>query len=276
MDYQVVIPMAGQGQRFVDKGYVNPKPLIPIAGVPLVNKVVGMFSEDAPITFVVNERHAAESPILRHLSDLRRNSATVTMPEHKRGPVWTVAAAFDHVLDDLPVFVAYCDGVVPFSHLGFNTWVTANKLDGCLFTHRGFHPHTLSATKMAYLQTEGLRVTAVKEKESYTDRPELEHASSGVYWFASGRLMKDHFTRALALPRLAYNGEHYVTLAYNSLIEAGLRVGFYETGYVEILGTPEEVENYEAWRTLLHNPHLQTSAQAAACFDYYDRLRTSW
>ena len=37
---QIVIPMAGQGQRFAEAGYALPKPLIPVAGVPMVVRAV--------------------------------------------------------------------------------------------------------------------------------------------------------------------------------------------------------------------------------------------
>ena len=274
MDYQVIVPMAGQGQRFVDSGYSLPKPLVPVSGVPLVDRVVSMFSDAAPITFIVNDKHARETPLVARLQALRNSTSIVVMPEHKRGPVWTVAAAFDLIVDDMPVFVAYCDGAVKFDHAEFEAWVTSNQLDGCLLTHSGFHPHTLSATKMAYLRTQGVLVTDVKEKASYTEQPETEHASSGVYWFSSGRLVKDYFAKALESQAMTYNGEHYVTLAYRSLIADNLRVGFFDTDYVEILGTPEEVANYEAWQVLMANPYFKTPAQAAACFSYYDRIRT--
>ena len=32
----VVIPMAGRGQRFVESGYDKPKPMIDVVGVPMI------------------------------------------------------------------------------------------------------------------------------------------------------------------------------------------------------------------------------------------------
>ena len=37
---QIIVPMAGLGQRFVDAGYTVPKPLIPVGGLPMVVRVV--------------------------------------------------------------------------------------------------------------------------------------------------------------------------------------------------------------------------------------------
>ena len=37
----IVIPMAGRGSRFADAGYADPKPLIPVHGVPMIRLVIG-------------------------------------------------------------------------------------------------------------------------------------------------------------------------------------------------------------------------------------------
>ena len=37
---QIVVPMAGSGRRFSDAGYKLPKPLLPVAGVPMVVQAV--------------------------------------------------------------------------------------------------------------------------------------------------------------------------------------------------------------------------------------------
>ena len=36
----VVIPMAGRGQRFVESGYDKPKPMIDVVGVPMIKRVI--------------------------------------------------------------------------------------------------------------------------------------------------------------------------------------------------------------------------------------------
>ena len=42
---QLIIPMSGIGQRFMEKGYKVPKPLIPISGKPMVQHVIEMFPD---------------------------------------------------------------------------------------------------------------------------------------------------------------------------------------------------------------------------------------
>tara|TARA_B100000427_G_C15509492_1_gene595519 strand:+ start:301 stop:654 length:354 start_codon:yes stop_codon:yes gene_type:complete len=56
-----------------------------------------------------------------------------------------------------------------------------NKLDGCILTHTGLHPHTLNSTKMAFLKTENNLMLEIKEKECYTEDP-LILTSNRIIW----------------------------------------------------------------------------------------------
>lgn len=46
MNAQIVIPMSGIGARFQAKGYEMPKPLISVAGKPMIAHVLDMYPND--------------------------------------------------------------------------------------------------------------------------------------------------------------------------------------------------------------------------------------
>jgi len=48
----IVVPMAGRGQRFKEVGYDLPKPLIPIHGVPMIKVVIDNVRPRTPHRFV--------------------------------------------------------------------------------------------------------------------------------------------------------------------------------------------------------------------------------
>ena len=55
--------MSGVGQRFIDKGYRLPKPLIPISGKPMIQHVVEMFPGVEEILFIVNREHFQDAKL---------------------------------------------------------------------------------------------------------------------------------------------------------------------------------------------------------------------
>jgi NDP-sugar pyrophosphorylase family protein len=57
MSYQVVIPMTGVGQRFVDAGYKNLKPLIEVGEKSIVEHVLNMFADAEKVICIISEEH---------------------------------------------------------------------------------------------------------------------------------------------------------------------------------------------------------------------------
>ena len=41
-DFQIIIPMSGRGQRFIDAGYSVPKPMIMVDEKPMISHVVDL------------------------------------------------------------------------------------------------------------------------------------------------------------------------------------------------------------------------------------------
>ena len=82
---KVIIPMAGSGNRFVQKGYADPKPLIKVNGKRIVEYILDMFSSEDEVIFICNEKHLEETNMRDILKEIRPNSEVVSMPMHKLG-----------------------------------------------------------------------------------------------------------------------------------------------------------------------------------------------
>jgi len=267
---KIIIPMAGTGNRFVEKGYKDPKPLIRVNGKRIIEYILEMFDDTDEFVFICNDNHLNTTNMREVLLQLKPNATIISIPEHKLGPVWTVKSAYEYINDNEEVIISYCDNPHIWDKAHFNEWINIFKMDGCVLTHTGFHPHTLSKTKMAFVKNipDTAYISEIKEKECYTDNPMNEHASTGMYYFRKGSDVKKYFD--LAIERgVQYNGEYYVTLVYNLLIEDGLKVGYYDTPFVTVFGTPEEVENFEAWATILKGKQVKTLDDVLDCYFYW-------
>ena len=121
---------------------------------------------------------------------------------------------------------------------------------------------------MAYIKETNGKLIEIKEKEPYTLNPIEEHASTGTYYFAKGEYVKKYFKQLMELG-INYNGEYYVTLVYNLMVNDGLNVTIYDTDYVSVFGTPEEVQNFEAWQTILKSG-VNTDDELVASYRYWE------
>ena len=266
---KIIIPMAGTGNRFVQAGYQDPKPLIKVNGKRIIEYILGMFEEEE-VVFICNDTHLNNTNMYDVLKTLRPNGKIIPIKNHKLGPVYTVKKAYDEIEDDEEVIISYCDNPYVWDRDHFNQHVKNNKLDGCILSHTGFHPHTLAQTKMAYIKEKNNLVEEIKEKECYTNNPMNEHASTGTYYYSRGEYVKKYFDSALR-KNLTYNGEYYVTLVYNLLVKDGLNVGYYDTEFATVMGTPEEVKNFEAWADIINKGQVQSEEDLIKCYKYWKR-----
>ncbi|MEO6575962.1 MAG: NTP transferase domain-containing protein [Polyangiaceae bacterium] len=242
----IFIPMSGFGDRYIRAGYTQPKPLIPVDGVPMIERILQLFPADARFLFGINRQHAESTELASVLARLRPTATIVVIEPHKDGPIQTVLSCAEHIPDDEDVLLNYCDFGVDWSFGDFEAWLTAGAWDGAMTAYKGFHPHSLGPTLYAYMKSEGDRVTEIREKHHFTPDKFEEYASSGLYYFRRGRDLK-RIAQELVDAGARVNGEFYVSMAMQSLIAQGGKVGVYPLAHFYQWGTPEDLRDYDSW-----------------------------
>jgi NDP-sugar pyrophosphorylase family protein len=240
--------MSGFGERFRRAGISVPKALIEIDGKCIVAHVIEMFPGESDFLFICNNDHLTD-PAFNMEAILRRYCPTgriVGIPPHKLGPVHAICKV-EHLVDpDRPVIINYCDFSCYWDWKHFKQFVTSVKCQGAIPAYKGFHPHTLGNTNYAYLRESDGWVLDIQEKLPYTNNRMEEYASSGTYYFASGKLMRDAFHKIMDR-KLSVAGEYYVSLAYKPLLIKNQPIAVYPLQHFMQWGTPEDVAEYKGW-----------------------------
>ena len=245
---QIIIPMSGFGERFRRANYTVPKPLIEIDGKPIIGHVIDMFPGEHDFLFICNNDHlqCAEYRMKEILREHCPTGRIVGIPPHKLGPIHAVRQV-EHLIDPArPVVVNYCDFTCYWDWENFKKFVALTGCAGAIPAYKGFHPHTLGSTNYAYMREEGGWVLDIQEKQPYTDNRMEEYASSGTYYFSSGKLMAEAFRRTQE-QELNIGGEYYVSLAYKPLLQNGDPVAVYPLQHFMQWGTPNDVAEYRHW-----------------------------
>lgn len=240
--------MSGFGERFRRAGYTLPKPLIEIDGKPIIAHVIDMFPGEVDFVFICNQDHLDVAGY-RMEAILRQYCPTgkiVGIAPHKLGPIHAVRQV-EHLIEPTrPVVVNYCDFTCYWDWPHFKKFVKESRCAGCIPAYKGFHPHTLGNTNYAYIQESDGWVFDIQEKKPYTSNRMDEFASSGTYYFSSGKNMLDAFRQAME-QNLNVGGEYYVSLAYKPMLAARQNVAVYGLQHFMQWGTPEDVTEYKAW-----------------------------
>ena len=245
LDYQLIIPMSGRGERFRREGYASPKYLLPVGTKPIIQHTLEMFPGCRNVLLIINQVDALEhgkdiEQIIRQFGPHIELSVIET---HKDGPGGALLRASHKIHREKPVVVNYCDFGWIWNYNEFLSHL-ANR-DGVIVTYSGFHPHMLRSTNYAYLRHLDGKVVDIREKESFTENRFNEYASSGTYGFGSGQMLIDAL-REQAVQDLRVGNELYISLTYLPLLQAGYDIRHFPIPHFFQWGTPEDYEIFRS------------------------------
>lgn len=247
----IIIPMSGLGQRFIDAGFEDPKPLIMVDGKPIIEHVCNLFPGEDKFTFICNSKHLAETNMRHVLKNIKPNANIVEIPNHKKGPVFAVSQ-IENLIEDEEVIVNYCDFGTYWNYSDFLKHTRDRNADGAIPSYKGFHPHMLGTTNYAFIREKKQWMLEIKEKEPFTNNRMNEFASNGTYYFKKGSYVKKYFSELIDRD-INLDGEYYVSLVYNLLVNDGLKVSIYNVQHMLQWGTPEDVDEYSTWSNYFKN-----------------------
>jgi len=247
---KIIIPMSGTGERFLKAGYTVPKPLLRVDGKLVIEHVVDMFPGEHDFVFICNANHEERFKMSSFLKSIRPGAKVVVIPEHKKGPVYAVAQAFETFGDDEEIIVSYSDFLIAWDYEDFKRAVRGTQCDGAIPCYTGFHPHLLRGNLYAgVLRDKEGYMLDIKEKHRFTEDPMESCHSCGIYYFRRGADVKRYFRELMEFD-INLNGEYYVSMVYYLYKRDGKRVLIYEVPKFLQWGTPEDLEEYEAWSRL--------------------------
>jgi len=234
---QIVIPMAGRGQRFRDAGYDTPKPLIELDGCSLIEIVVANITPTRSHRIIVCAlaEHLADGSLERTLRNVAPEVEVVVVDAVTDGPAATVELATALLDPDAPLLIANSDQYVD---IDIDDYLDSlDRSDGSIMTF-----HRVDDPKWSYVEYDAAgRIVGVLEKVPVSD-----HATVGIYTYrrAGDFLWAASQMRARGIRT---NGEIYVAPGYTLLAgERGLHLTTFDVSdRMHGLGVPADLEVFE-------------------------------
>jgi NDP-sugar pyrophosphorylase family protein len=275
---QIVVPMAGEGRRFVDVGYRVPKPLIPVGrdGEPMVVRVVRDLPEASRVVLLVRREHLDGFDAEVVLRKWLHNVVIVPVERLTEGQACTVALAAGHLSPEEPVLVGACDSTHVYDRARFAgmtgmtgmTGTTGEKSakgpDCVVWTYRGDPRTALNPRSYGWVRVgEDGRVGAVSCKKPISDRPLEDHVVSGFFWFRTAAEMLGAID-ALVASGERINNEFYMDVVPNILLARGLDVRVFEADKCVCWGTPADFRDFQKWERYFVEHGAEPGAQHGA------------
>tara|TARA_R100000306_G_scaffold42211_2_gene40985 strand:- start:7838 stop:9208 length:1371 start_codon:yes stop_codon:yes gene_type:complete len=234
----VIIPMAGAGNRFVQAGYTFPKPLIEVNGKPMIQLVVENLNIEANFIFIVQQKHYRDYNLQYLLNIMSPNCNIVEVNGITEGAACTTLLAKKFIDNDNPLVMANSDQFIEWNSNECLYAFTVDGVDGGIITFESTHP------KWSYAKIgEDGFISEVAEK-----KPISKDATVGIYFWKRGADYVKYCEQMIEKD-IRTNGEFYVCPVFNEAINDGKKIRAKKINQMWGLGTPEDLnyflENYQ-------------------------------
>ncbi len=227
--YTLLLPVAGKAQRFLDKGYTMPKPLIMSGNKHIIDRALGSIKlDDCDIVFVVRIDHIYNFSIDKILQEKFGDDIKIVIAEKDtRGSVETCLLAMEDINNDIPLIIYTPD--VCFEKQ-FNPLDVDPSLDGFILTFKANSPDH----SYVRLDDDGYAIRTEEKKVI------SKNAAVGVYYFKTAKMFTKYAEKMIDIGYVV-NNEFYICPLYNFMIEDGLKIRISEVEKMHVLGTPQQL-----------------------------------
>lgn len=250
----IIIPMAGAGQRFADAGYKISKPAIPTTDrrtgkqYPMVvcatNDLPDVKEDGSNVIYIdrtFHKKDGVESEIRKHFS----HAHFITVEELTEGQACTCMLAKEMINNDESLLIAGCDNGMVIDMDKYEKMT--KECEVLAFTYR--HNQAVLANPDAYgwmiVDEKTNKITGVSIKKAISDTPMEDHAIVATFWFKHGSDFVKATEKMIA-ENDRINNEFYVDEVMKHCLELGMDARVFEIDRYIGWGTPKDYEEYEA------------------------------
>lgn len=224
---KVIIPLAGKGTRLRPHTHTVPKPMLKVAGKPVMDYVMDDVKKLGTVTEVIYITGHLKEAVEQHARTVHAAlPATFIEQKVQDGTAGAIALAKAYVQE--PVLIIFVDTIFDADLSIVNT----TEADGIIWTKT---VEDYQRFGVVVTDERGM-MTRIVEKPK---EPISKRANIGLYYVRNWRLLFEGIDHVLASP--PNKGEFYLTDAFQYMIDHGAKLqvvdveGWYDAGQVETL-----------------------------------------
>tara|TARA_B100001564_G_scaffold300877_1_gene268002 strand:- start:143 stop:892 length:750 start_codon:yes stop_codon:yes gene_type:complete len=238
-----VIPLAGEGRRFVEEGYLTPKPLIKINDTPMVINAAKCLPDADLWIFICLEKHIRKSKIDIILKNNFPNSIIIPVAYKTEGQASTCMLAEPYFSENDILTIGACDNGMAYNKKKY--YDSFEKFDALIWTFRKNpvvleNPNMYGWVNMNFKDNTAISVSC---KSPISQNPLNDNAIVGTFSFKRSKYFLES-VRSMVSKNRRINNEFYMDIAIDECIKNGLSVGVFEIDNYYCWGTPKSYEKY--------------------------------
>tara|TARA_Y100001980_G_C14522212_1_gene297560 strand:- start:541 stop:1293 length:753 start_codon:yes stop_codon:yes gene_type:complete len=237
-----LIPMAGNGQRFLDEGYKIPKPLIEIREIPMVIHSAQSLPPADKWIFICRQYHLSKFGIDKVIKNYYPNSVIISIDKATEGQASTCLLAKDYINDNDSLVIGACDNSIEYDIEKYNS--LSKNVDALIFTFKNNESASNNPEMYGWVDVDrNLNAKRVSCKAPISKNPINDHAIVGTFFFKEAAYFFQN-TKQIISSNLRINNEFYIDSVMDECLRSGLKISALETSEYNCWGTPHDLEKY--------------------------------
>ncbi len=244
----ILIAMGGEGKRFQEENFSDPKPLIKIDNTEMFIKATNCLPKTEKYIFITKQNFDNQYNIANIINEKFEKSEVVLIDKTTEGQVSTCLLSEDKINQDESLLIAPCDSEVIWNKEDYSQLLTNENYDAIIWTFRNNATVSRNPNMYGWVGTKDNHTADfISCKKSISENPVLDHAIVGIFWFKSANIFFN-YGKELVRKDIRINNEFYVDEMMNLLIKDGLKVGIFEVSKYICWGTPDDLRTYNYWK----------------------------
>ena len=223
---KVIIPLAGKGTRLRPHTHITPKPMLKIAGKPVIDYVMDDLARLGGVEEVIYITGHLKEKVEAYTRAKYPWKSVFVEQKEQRGTADAIRLAAPYV--DQPVMIIFVDTIFD-ADLGV---IKASKDDGIIWTKE-----VEDYQRFGVVVTDAAgHMTKIVEKPK---EPISRRANIGLYYIRNWKLLLEGIEHTMRQP--PNKGEYYLTDAFQYMIDKGAKLkvedveGWYDAGKLDTL-----------------------------------------
>jgi glucose-1-phosphate thymidylyltransferase len=207
---KIIIPMAGRGSRLRPHTLITPKPLLPVAGKPIVQRIVEDLSDALDetvdeVAFIIGDFGEEAEQQLHHIASSIGARCSIYYQEEPLGPGHAVLCAAPSL--EGHCLVAFADTLFK-ANFAFDT-----QEDGIIWVQQVDNP---SSFGVVMLDEKGYIADFVEKPSTFVS----DQAIVGIYYFREGQMLRKTLEHIVEQD-ITDKGEYQLTTALELMKQGG-------------------------------------------------------
>lgn len=235
-----IMPMAGDGIRLKEAGYILPKPLIEIGGEHMFIKSARCMPKADKWIFITKDEFVKNNNIDKIINKNFVNAQIITVTETTQGQASSCYLSKNYLKDNDRIFINSCDSFIHYDEIIYENKITNSEV--IVFSTNVKNIHRKNPNSYGWIKKNKNLNYELSCKKPFDSNFDNQRPIVGSFAFSDSSVFIKCLEE-LFVKQLKINNEYYLDMAIWASINMGFKIDELEVSKYIDLGSGEEIKN---------------------------------